>query len=97
MLDLVLRNGTIFDGTGNPWYYADVGIKDGKCAAVGKFDYASATEVIDVAGLAVSPGFIDIHTHTELGILADPEMECKIKQGVTTEFYGQSAVGGPNG
>ena len=63
--DLVLINGKIVDGTGNSWYYGDVAVKDGKIAVIGKIAVADARKVIDVKGLVVAPGFIDVHTHIE--------------------------------
>src|SRR5678815_2882858 len=62
--DLILRNGRVVDGTGNPAYFADVAVKDGKIAAIGKLADPAA-QVFDVTGMVVAPGFIDVHTHAE--------------------------------
>jgi N-acyl-D-amino-acid deacylase len=84
VLDLVLKNGRIVDGTGNPWFSGDVGIKDGVVVSVGKARVESV-ETIDVGGLTISPGFIDGHCHSDLMVLDRPESEIKLAQGVTTE------------
>ena len=86
--DLVLRNGRVVDGSGNPWFKADLGIKDGRIDKIGRVDDAEANRVIDVEGLFVSPGFIDIHSHSDTSMFVDPWMESKIRQGITTEVNG---------
>ena len=86
--DLVFRNGFLIDGSGNPWFRADVGISGGKIAKVGKLDTVGTERVIDARGLVVSPGFIDIHSHSDLALLINPRAESKIRQGVTTEVVG---------
>ena len=63
--DLIVRNGRILDGTGNPWFRADVAIKGGRIAAIGPLPNATASRTIDAAGRIVAPGFIDVHTHIE--------------------------------
>jgi N-acyl-D-amino-acid deacylase len=88
MLDLVLRGGAIFDGTGAPPRPADLGIVDDRIAAVGDLADAQAAQVIDATGRLLAPGFIDIHTHTDETIFLNPRMESKIHQGVTTEVSG---------
>jgi len=65
--DLLIRNGRVLDGTGNPWFPADIAVRDGRIAAVGRLDDAAAARVIDVAGQYVAPGFIDIHSHADDG------------------------------
>ncbi|MFC0333599.1 amidohydrolase family protein [Paenibacillus sepulcri] len=91
MLDLILKNGRIVDGTGNPWYMGDVGIKDGLIAAIGKLDQ-EAHRMIDVHRQVISPGFIDGHCHSDLMILDHPLSEIKIRQGVTTEVVGNCGL-----
>ncbi|MCR4430242.1 MAG: D-aminoacylase [Tepidanaerobacteraceae bacterium] len=88
MLDIIIKNGKIVDGTGNPWFYADIAVKDGKIAAVGKMEEAEAREVIDAKWLVVSPGFIDIHSHSDLEPMVNFRCESKARQGVTTELVG---------
>ena len=88
IFDLVIRNGFVIDGAGNPWFRADVGISEGKIAKVGRLDTMEAERVIDAGGLIVSPGFIDIHSHSDLTLLINPRAESKIRQGATTEVIG---------
>ena len=89
MYDLLIRNGRIVDGTGNPWYRGDVGIKAGSITAIGRLE-DKAEQVIDAEGLYVSPGFIDVHCHSDFTVL-DPNnpRDFKIRQGITTEVAGQ--------
>jgi N-acyl-D-amino-acid deacylase len=91
MLDLVLRNGRVVDGTGNPWFFGDVGIKDGKMVEVGRVKQGGL-ETIDAGGRVVSPGFIDGHCHSDLMVLDDPGSEIKLQQGVTTEVVGNCGM-----
>ena len=86
--DLVLANGRILDGAGNPWFKADIGLKDGLIRKIGRVDRGEADRVIDVEGLYVSPGFIDMHSHSDTSMFVDPWMESKIRQGITTEVNG---------
>ena len=88
MHDLLVKNARVIDGTGAPWFLADVAITDGKISAVGKID-ARARRVIDAAGLVISPGFIDSHSHSDDSLLQNPHAESKVRQGVTTEVIGQ--------
>ncbi len=96
-LDILIRNGRIIDGSGNPSVWGDVGIKDGTIAAVGRLDGATASQEIDARGRVVSPGFIDPHTHSDLSFVIDPAAQSKIRQGVTVEVTGNcgSSAGGP--
>ncbi|WP_448519235.1 N-acyl-D-amino-acid deacylase family protein [Rhodoflexus sp.] len=86
--DLLIRNGRIADGTGNPWYEADIAIKDGKIVAVGRLTDAQAIQTIDARRKIVAPGFIDVHTHIEGSIQELPQAENFIYDGVTTLITG---------
>ena len=87
MYDLLVKNGRIIDGTGSASYTADVAVAGGEIVAIGKLDGESA-KTIDAAGLAVSPGFIDLHTHSDMSFLLDPTAQSKVRQGVTLELAG---------
>src|SRR6516162_2489731 len=87
--DLVIRNGHVIDGTGSPWYAADVAVKDGRIAAIGRLDDAKAARTIDAHGMVVAPGFIDMLGQSELTLLVDPRAPSKIYQGITTEITGE--------
>jgi N-acyl-D-amino-acid deacylase len=91
VLDLVLRNGRVVDGTGNPWFFGDVGVKDGVIASVGRIGQESR-ETIDASGQVISPGFIDGHCHSDLMVLDEPFSEIKLRQGVTTEVVGNCGM-----
>jgi N-acyl-D-amino-acid deacylase len=86
--DILLRNGTVVDGTGGPPRQADVAIAGGVIVEVGDLSAADAARVFDVPDMVVAPGFIDIHTHSDVTVLLDPRGESKIHQGVTTEVTG---------
>lgn len=88
MLDVVIRGGRLIDGTGAPWVLGDLGIAGGKIVALGNLAGAEAAQVIDAAGLAVSPGFIDCHSHSDRTALQNPFCESTLLQGVTTEVVG---------
>ncbi len=92
MFDLVLSGGRVVDGTGNPSFRADVGIRGDRIAAVGALGGAEARERLDVTGLTVAPGFVDTHVHADLALFADPLHEAAIRQGVTTYLLGQDGV-----
>lgn len=92
MFDLILKNGRIIDGAGNPWYRGDLAIEEGRIAAIGWLGQ-DAGSVIDVGGLAVAPGFIDTHSHSDLILISEPEAGQKVMQGVTTEILGQDGLG----
>lgn len=93
--DLIIRNGHIIDGTGSPWYSGDVGIREGKIAALGALVGARADSTIDAAGMVVAPGFIDMLGQSDLSILVNPHLPSKIFQGITTEFTGEGASAAP--
>jgi N-acyl-D-amino-acid deacylase len=88
-LDLLLSGGHVVDGTGAAPFRADVGVRDGRIVAIEILEDAVSAETLDVSGLVVSPGFIDIHAHTDLGIFVDNLADSKVRQGVTTEVAGQ--------
>lgn len=87
--DVLIRNGHILDGTGNPWYAADVAISGDRIAAIGNFSQAKAKHVIDASGLIVSPGFIDMLGQSEMALLIDNRSLSKLSQGITTEITGE--------
>lgn len=87
-LDILIRNGRVLDGSGSAPVHADVAVKDGKIAAVGKLDGASAPRVIDAKGRIVAPGFIDVHTHVEGNIERNPRADNFLLDGVTTVVTG---------
>jgi N-acyl-D-amino-acid deacylase len=93
--DLVITNGHIIDGTGSPWYSADLGIRGGKVAAIGNLAAAPRKRTIDAAGKVVAPGFIDMLGQSELSILVDPRLPSKIYQGITTEITGEGGTVAP--
>ena len=87
MYDLLIKNGRIFDGTGSAPYSGDVAAVDGEIVAVGRLE-GDAAKTVDVSGLGVSPGFIDLHTHSDMSFLLDPTAQSKVRQGVTLELAG---------
>ena len=92
--DLLIRNAKVIDGTGNPWFYGDVAVKGDRIAQIGGSD-GTAKREIDAKGLAVAPGFIDMHSHSDFVLLEDGNAESKIRQGVTTEILGEGTSAGP--
>ena len=93
--DLIIRNGHIVDGTGSPWYWGDVAVRDGRIAAVGSLVGATARQTIDAAGKVVAPGFIDMLGQSDLTILVNPQLPSKIFQGITTEITGEGGSAAP--
>ena len=87
--DLLFRGGRVVDGTGAPWFAADVGVRDGRIAAVGRLAGAVAKRVVDATGLVVAPGFIDLLGQSEYNVLVDGRAASKITQGITTEVTGE--------
>jgi N-acyl-D-amino-acid deacylase len=87
--DIVITNGQIIDGTGSPWYSGDIGIRDGKIAAIGNLSAAARSRTIDAGGKVVAPGFIDMLGQSEETILVEPRLPSKIYQGITTEVTGE--------
>jgi N-acyl-D-amino-acid deacylase len=87
--DLVITNGHIIDGTGSPWYSGDIGLREGRIAAIGNLAAAPRRRTIDAAGKVVAPGFIDLLGQSEMTILVDPRLPSKIYQGITTEITGE--------
>jgi N-acyl-D-amino-acid deacylase len=92
LLDLLILNGRTVDGTGNPWYRADVGIRGERIAATSHLAGSEATRVIDAHERVICPGFVDPRSHSDLYLLAHPQHEPKIRQGVTTEVLGQDGI-----
>ena len=93
--DIVITNGHIIDGTGSPWYSGDLGIREGKIAAIGNLADAPRKRSIDAHGMVVAPGFIDMLGQSELTILVDPRLPSKIYQGITTEITGEGGSAAP--
>lgn len=91
--DVLITNGHIIDGTGSPWYSGDIGIRDGRIAAIGNLSRTpakqTAKQLIDAHGMVVAPGFIDMLGQSELTILVNPHLPSKIFQGITTEITGE--------
>ncbi len=95
LYDLIIRNGHIIDGTGSPWYSADIAIRDGRIARIGRLGDVTAKETIDAHGRVVAPGFIDMLGQSDLTILVDPRLPSKIYQGITTEVTGEGSSVAP--
>jgi dihydroorotase/N-acyl-D-amino-acid deacylase len=93
--DILIANGRVVDGTGSPWYAADVGIRNGRIAAIGHLSGAQAKQVIDARGRIVAPGFIDMLGQSELTMLVEPHLPSKIFQGITTEITGEGGSVAP--
>jgi N-acyl-D-amino-acid deacylase len=93
--DLLIVNGRVIDGTGSPWYSADIGVRDGRIAAIGSLAGAPRTRMIDAHGAVVAPGFVDMLGQSELSILIEPRLPSKIFQGITTEITGEGNSAAP--
>jgi N-acyl-D-aspartate/D-glutamate deacylase len=94
--DLLIRDGRIVDGTGNPWFYGDIAVRGDRIVALGRVPAAAAKREIDARGLVVAPGFIDMHSHSDLLLLEDGLAPSKIRQGVTMEVLGEGRSAAPN-
>ena len=88
MFDIIIKNGTVIDGSNKAKYKSDIGINGNKIVRIGSLENLTAKKIIDAKNLIISPGFIDMHTHSDISIINDPFAESKIYQGVTTEVTG---------
>lgn len=91
-LDLVIANGRIVDGCGNPWYYGDVAVRGDRIAAIGAAGALRGRAVVDAGGRYVAPGFVDPHTHSDISILQHPRADSVVRQGVTTHVTGNCGM-----
>jgi len=91
--DIIIKGGTVYDGTGGPPLKADVAIKGDRVAAIGNLSRATAPNVVDASGLAVAPGFINMLAHSESSWIVDPRSLSELKQGVTTQIFGELSMG----
>jgi N-acyl-D-amino-acid deacylase len=91
--DVIIKNGTVYDGTGGPPLKTDVGIKGDRIAAIGNLSRANAPTVIDATGLAVAPGFINMLSHSETSLIVDGRSLSELKEGVTTQIFGEGSYG----
>jgi len=89
LYQLVIRGGRVVDGSGAPWYYGDVAVSGDRIACVGRVGRVEAERVIDADGQVVCPGFVDIHSHSDVALTSFPQASSKVRQGVTTEVVGQ--------
>ncbi len=92
-MDLLIRGAAVYDGTGGPARSCDVGITGDRIAGVGELDAGAAARVVDAPGLALAPGFVDVHSHDDFAIFLTPEMDFKVGQGVTTTVVGNCGLG----
>ena len=93
MYEIVIKECRVLDGSGNPWFWSDVAVDQGRIVCMGKLNGAAARRVIAAGGRFLAPGFIDMHTHSDLHLLANPMQACKVRQGVTTEVIGHDGLG----
>src|SRR4029079_2406249 len=91
--DVIIRGGTVYDGTGRAPVKADVGIKGDRIAAIGNLSHATAPTIVDAQGLAVAPGFINMLSHSESSLIVDSRSLSELKQGVTTQIFGEGSMG----
>jgi N-acyl-D-amino-acid deacylase len=91
-MDTVIIGGRLIDGSGVPWRHADVGIDQGRVAAIGDLADVAARQRIDAHGRIVCPGFIDTHSHADLALLIGRDMRGRLGQGITTEVVGQDGL-----
>ena len=92
MFDTIFSGGTVYNGAGTPPMLQDIGVRDGRLAAIGDLGTAAARQRLDVTGLAVTPGFIDLHTHSDFTLVVDGRAQSQVHQGVTTEVVGQCGI-----
>jgi len=90
--DCLIQNARVIDGTGAPWFFADVGIVGDRIAKVGKISAAAARQTVDAGGRFLTPGFVDAHVHTDLALLAEPDFPAAVFQGVTSHVIGQDGI-----
>ena len=93
--DVIIRNGRVIDGTGNPWFHADVAIRGDRIAAIGRLDPTRARRVIDAGGNVIAPGFIDMLGQSEFPLLIDKRAISKLAQGITSEITGEGGSAAP--
>jgi N-acyl-D-aspartate/D-glutamate deacylase len=93
--DIVIHGGRLIDGTGNPWFYGDLGIRQGKIASIGKIGPGAGQRAIAAKGRVITPGYIDMHTHSDQPLIADGNAESKVRQGVTLDIIGESQTVAP--
>src|SRR5689334_5657459 len=91
--DIIIKGGTVYDGTGRVPVRADIGVKGDRIVAVGNLSRATAPTIVDAEGLAVAPGFINMLAHSESSLIVDPRSLSEIKQGVTTQIFGELSMG----
>jgi len=91
-MDVIFANGLVVDGTGAPAFRADVGVAGGRIRRIGRLGEARAARVVDIEGMMLCPGFVDMHAHSDAQLLANPRAEAKTMQGVTTEVIGHDGL-----
>ena len=92
-MDIIIKNGKIIDGAGNPWFWGDIGIEKEKIAHIGNLKGDSAERIIDANKKVVCPGFIDIHSHADATNFINPKQESFLRQGITTTIAGNCGYG----